>query len=230
MRVQVPPSASAPVHDWGFFVSYSDQRMPARVQAPVVEVGRLMPSTSRSTRVVGDVTVEIIRSARRKKTVSAKLLNWYTIEVRVPAHLSPKELDRIVADVVDKALARRAKMRSFRSDAQLQKRAQYLNRKFFDGQLRWRSIRFVRNQNTCFGSCSPTRGTIRISHRLRQVPAFVLDYVLAHELAHLVEANHSAAFWELVYRYPKAERARGYLMALQMEHDVLVDDEEDQPA
>ena len=182
-----------------------------------------MSSTSRSSFVVDDVTVEVIRSERRKKTVSARLVNWHTVEIRVPAHLRQRELDRIISDMVAKTLDRRRQLRPFRSDQQLEERGQRLNGEFFEGRLRWRSIRFVTNQNACFGSCSPTRGTIRISDRLRNVPAFVLDYVLVHELAHLVEADHSAAFWSLVYRYPKAERARGYLMAMEMERDHIRD-------
>jgi predicted metal-dependent hydrolase len=52
---------------------------------------------------------------------------------------------------------------------------------------------------------------IRLSHRLRPMPVWVLDYVLVHELAHLVEPTHSTAFWRLVARYPDAERAKGFL-------------------
>jgi hypothetical protein len=62
-----------------------------------------------------------------------------------------------------------------------------------------------------WGSCTPADGTIRVSERLREMPGWVLDYVLVHELAHLLVPGHGADFWELVGRYPRAERARGYL-------------------
>ena len=163
----------------------------------------------------------IVRSARRKKTVGSKLLNWYTLEIRAPVDIPEEELQRITQDLARRTLESRAKMRSFSSDEALERRAQGLNREHFGGALRWRSIRFVSNQNSRFGSCSPGRGTIRISHRLAGVPDFVLDYVLMHEIAHLQEPNHSKAFWELVYRFPRTERARGYLMALSLEDDAV---------
>lgn len=165
--------------------------------------------------------IVIVRSARRKKTVSSKLLNWYTLEIRAPADIPENELQRIIQDLARRTLESRAKTRNFASDEALERRAQRLNQEHFGQALRWRSIRFVNNQNSRFGSCSPGRGTIRISHRLAGVPDFVLDYVLMHEIAHLHEPNHSKAFWELVYRFPRTERARGYLMALSLEDDAM---------
>lgn len=162
----------------------------------------------------GDMVVRVIRSARRKRTVSARLVNWYTLEVRAPADIPEDELQRIIARFTETARRRREGMRGFGSDDDLQRRADRLNDELYGGAARWRSIRYVANQNTRWGSCSPTRGTIRISHRLAATPGFVLDYVIAHELAHLIEPGHTPAFWKLVYRYPRAERAIGYLMAL----------------
>ena len=103
------------------------------------------------------------------------------------------------------------------SDTDLEKRAREINRKYFDGKLRWQSIRYVTNQNKRYGSCTPAMGTIRISDRVATLPPFVRDYVIVHELAHLLEANHGPNFWALCNRYPLTERARGYLMALDLE-------------
>ena len=98
--------------------------------------------------------------------------------------------------------------------------AERINRKYFDGALTWQSIRYVSNMQRRYGSCTPGKGTIRISDRLLNMPKWVLEYVLVHELAHLVEANHGKRFWALVNRYPRAERARGYLMAVGMESET----------
>lgn len=158
--------------------------------------------------------IKIERSDRRVKTVSARL-EGDVLMVRAPAHISDAELKPLI----EKLAARLQKRKQTRTldDAALEQRAQQLNRAYFDGKLRWQSIRWVSNQNKRNGSCTPSQGTIRISHRLGAMPAFVLDYVLVHELAHLLEANHGPRFWQLVNRFPKAERARGYLMAVGLE-------------
>lgn len=109
--------------------------------------------------------------------------------------------------------------RRLNSDEALQQRAAELNREYFGGELKIESIRFVTNQNHRFGSCTPSTRTIRISHRLAEMPTWVLDYVIVHELAHLLQPNHSARFWKLVNRYKLTERARGFLMAKGMEEE-----------
>jgi hypothetical protein len=155
--------------------------------------------------------IKIVRSKRRKKTVSAREENGLFL-VQAPARMSDAELAPIVEKLKARWQKRQAKQKL--DDQALHRRAQELNRQYFEGKLKWQSIRWVTNQNKRFGSCTPTNGTIRLSHRLATMPTFVRDYVIIHELAHLVEPNHSANFWELVYRYPKTERARGYLMAI----------------
>jgi predicted metal-dependent hydrolase len=73
------------------------------------------------------------------------------------------------------------------------------------------SIRWVANQRSRWGSCTPVDRTIRLSHRLQQMPAWVVDYVIVHELAHLIEAGHNDRFWAWVARYPHSERAKAWL-------------------
>ena len=87
------------------------------------------------------------------------------------------------------------------------------------------SVRWVTNQNGRWGSCTPDDGTIRISHRIQEMPDWVIDYVLLHELSHLVVPSHSARFWDLVNRYPKAERARGYLEGISAATGVVLADD-----
>jgi predicted metal-dependent hydrolase len=69
----------------------------------------------------------------------------------------------------------------------------------------------VANQNGRWGSCTPADRTIRISEKVRDMPSWVTDYVILHELVHLIVPGHNARFWHLVGRYPRTERARGYL-------------------
>ncbi|NOZ51376.1 MAG: M48 family metallopeptidase [Chloroflexi bacterium] len=160
--------------------------------------------------------IEVIRSPNRHKTISARL-EGDKIIVRAPQHLPEAELQRAITRL--KTRIERRSQRHELSDTELQRRAQVLNRQYFGGRLKWQHIRWVSNQNRCFGSCTPARGTIRISHRVGALPTWVQDYVIVHELAHLIEANHSARFWALVNRYHRSERARGYLMALGLNED-----------
>lgn len=159
-------------------------------------------------------SIQIIRSPRRKNTSSAEQVDGRII-VRLPTGLTPREEEAIVAKLVA-SLERQQRRRDLNASQTLAERAAELNRTYFAGRLRVASIEYVSNQQARFGSCTPSRGTIRISDRLAKMPAWVLDYVIIHELAHLLEANHSPRFWSLVNPYPLTERARGYLIAVGM--------------
>jgi predicted metal-dependent hydrolase len=161
-----------------------------------------------------DWPVEIIRSAKRRKTVSAELRQGVLV-VRAPDTLPEAELAPLI-EKFRRQLAQKVR-RLPQNDAALAQRAQMLNERYFNGRFHWQSIRYVSNQNGRFGSCTPSRGTIRLSDRLVAMPTWVRDYVIVHELAHLEEANHGPRFWQLVNHYPLAERARGYLMAIGLE-------------
>lgn len=155
--------------------------------------------------------VEVRRSQRRRRTVSA-YRDGERVVVLIPDQFSRAE----ETEWVDKMLARLAarEQRARRTDDELTARAQRIIDRFLPDYARRAtpaSVRWVRNQNGRWGSCTPADRTIRISHRIQEMPDWVVDYVLLHELAHLVVPSHNARFWELVGRYPKAERARGYL-------------------
>ena len=75
-----------------------------------------------------------------------------------------------------------------------------------------KSVR-LRSQSTRWGSCASS-GRLNFNWRLILAPPFVLDYVAAHEVAHLVEMNHSAAFWAQVEStLPDMARGRAWLKA-----------------
>lgn len=158
--------------------------------------------------------VEVRRSRRRTRTMTA-FREGSTIVVCIPAQLSQADEDRYVPELVARVLANERKRRPPHGDAELRARAEQLAREYLEpaaGQLRLpHDVVWVDNQQQRWGSCSPGNATIRLSSRLQAMPSWVVDYVLLHELTHLLEVNHTPRFWELLGAYPQAERARGYL-------------------
>ncbi|WP_299440990.1 M48 family metallopeptidase [uncultured Phycicoccus sp.] len=155
--------------------------------------------------------VEVRRSRRRRQTVSAYRDGGRTV-VLIPASFSAAE----EAHWVDRMLTRLARgdERRAPSDDRLAARAARLSARYLGGHARPRSVRWVSTMDRRWASCTPSTGAIRVSDRLQDVPDHVLDYVLLHELAHLLVAGHGPAFWRLVGSYPKTDRARGFLDGL----------------
>ena len=132
--------------------------------------------------------------------------------VLIPAAFTPAEERRWVAQMVAKLQTREdRRKRSLGGDEELMGRARALSAAHLGGVPQPASVRWVDNQQRRWGSCTPADGSIRLSSRLRSMPEYVVDYVLVHELAHLIESSHDARFWALVAGYPRAERARGFL-------------------
>ena len=152
--------------------------------------------------------VEVRRSKRRRRTVSAHR-DGDRIVVMIPATMSRAEEAEWVETMV--ARLERSERRRKPSDAELLRRARALSDRYLGGLADPESVRWVDNQQSRWGSCTPGDRTIRLSVRLQGMPAWVVDYVLVHELAHLLEAGHTPAFWAWVDRYPRAEKAKGYL-------------------
>lgn len=158
------------------------------------------------------MNVEVKRSRKRKKTVQAAFREGRMI-VQIPSWMSKEEERRTVEDMKKKLTARIEK-KELEKKEDLKTRAEQINCKYFNGSLKIDSVEFTGSQKSRFASCNYRKGRIRISSRLSKAPHWVMDYILIHELAHLIHPNHSKAFWESVYRYPLTERARGYLIAL----------------
>ncbi len=151
--------------------------------------------------------VEIRASSRRTKTGAA---HWSgsRIIVQIPARLRGRERAAFVEDLVSRLLAQRPQHAA--SDADLMARCRDLGARYFEGLVP-HAVRWSASQRMRWASCSPATREIRVSSRLRSSPAWVLDAVLVHELAHLLEADHSARFRALADRYPRQRDAALYL-------------------
>jgi predicted metal-dependent hydrolase len=158
--------------------------------------------------------VEVRRSARRKKTISAEIVGDALV-VSIPERFSRAEEQEWVARMTARMSERKRRDR-LNSDDELARRARHLANRFLDG-VSFNEIGWVTNQKSRWGSCSPDDRSIRLSLELATYPSWVRDYVIVHELAHLIVPDHSDRFWALVDRYPLTERARGFLMAKGME-------------
>lgn len=164
--------------------------------------------------MVNGTPVAVQRSARRRRTVSARR-DEARVVLLLPQGLSARAEREWATRLVPRVLAAEARRRPPQGDDELMRRAVDLARRLLDApagrEVRPTSVRWVSNQHQRWGSCSVHTGAIRLSDRLRPMPDWVVDHVLVHELAHLVEPHHTPRFHALVARHEHAERATGFL-------------------
>ncbi|MFD5276752.1 YgjP-like metallopeptidase domain-containing protein [Pseudarthrobacter sp. NPDC058362] len=175
----------------------------------------LAPGTATVLTTPDGSPVEVRRSARRTRTVAAFWENG-TAVVAIPARFSAAQeaewVHRMLAKLQRQGEKRAAGgRRRPASDAALAEHAAALSARYLEGRAVPSSVRWVGNQNSCWGSATPADGTIRLSDKLRPMPQWVIDYVLLHELAHLLVPSHNAAFWRLLQAYPETQRAKAFL-------------------
>ena len=151
--------------------------------------------------------LELRISTRRRRSATATFEGSHLV-IALPARMSLREREETIAWLVERSLARRAKLPS--SDEGLARLAAEVGDSYLDG-LRPASVVWSDRQQKRFGSCSTDSGAIRISSRLREAPRFVLECVLVHEMAHLRHPDHSSAFHELANRHPKQREATTWL-------------------
>jgi predicted metal-dependent hydrolase len=159
--------------------------------------------------------VVIIRSKKRKSSIEAKIVKE-KLFIYLPITVNNVEEKKWI-EKMTKWSQNYQKKKELNS-SNLLKRAEELNKKYFKGTLDF-SIKFVTNQNTRFGSCTFSTKTIRISDKIAKMPRWVQDYVIIHELTHIIHPNHTKKFWEKVKEYKYTERARGYLIAVGLNPD-----------
>lgn len=155
------------------------------------------------------LATRVVRSTRRKKSSQARLVGD-VLDIRIPAWFSEAQEAETVEFFAKKFERER---NAERIDLQALARRLAAAHNFALPV----SIQWVSNQSHQWGSCTPANGSIRLSDRLGAFPEWVIAYVVCHELAHLSEPNHDQRFWDLVNRYPKTERARGFLIAKGMD-------------
>ena len=160
-----------------------------------------------SEATVPPITIRL--STRRKKTVAVREEGDGFL-VMSPAAIGEAELRRISVELVGKALKSR---RQTMGNKELAARAVQLNDKYLDGRATIGEIKFVTNMNTRWGSCSVQSKRIRISHYLQDVPGYVLDAVIIHELIHTFVPNHGPEFHRWEAHTPQLEKTQGYLEA-----------------
>ena len=167
---------------------------------------------------ISEGEIIVIRSARRKKSISAYRQGGRII-ISIPARMSKAEERAMVPEMVAKIRAQEAA--ATMSIESLQQSVGELLTELAPeitarpDSVNWRAMR------ERWGSCTSIDGTIRISDRLKGAPSYALEYVLFHEGIHLAYFDHGPEFKALLARFPNAELAEAYLSGYEAAENAL---------
>ena len=170
--------------------------------------------------------VKINFSRKRIRTIGARMVGD-TMHINAPAGIPQERLQRVIDKFKIRFEKQKLRQELNKTPETLQEIAQRLNNQYFSGKLEIKSIEYSVNQDRIFGICNHRTKNIKISYRLKEMPDWVRNYVIIHELAHIIEPNHGENFWNIVNRYSLSERARGYLLAKGLESNESEKDVED---
>lgn len=133
-----------------------------------------------------------------------------TLYISAPPQMASKRIEEISRNLA-RRLLRRERARQVNNEEDALALALKVARRF-ERQPRVDRALFVTNQRARWGSYSQRTHTIRLNAALRPMPRWVLEAVVAHELAHAIHPDHSPAFWELLHSVcPETERAMAFL-------------------
>ena len=158
--------------------------------------------------------IVIQRSKRRKKTLQATFKN-HIVKILAPSTASDTEINKFL-DKFLKKLERKDII--LNNDKELLSRANKLKKKFIPDAPDF-TIVFQESLKRTWGKCFTNQRKIIINPVLATYPKWVLDFVIVHEIAHLLIPNHGKEFRSLVDRFKLKERAVGFLMAKGMRED-----------
>jgi predicted metal-dependent hydrolase len=150
-------------------------------------------------------------SVERKavKNINARLREG-ELQVSIPARVERAEALRII-DELARRLLRRQRAHQINQEEDAVGLAQRVALRF-PAPPEVHSVQFTTITSARWGSYSPQTRSIRLSAALRHMPPWVLEAVVAHELAHAVHPDHSPAFWALLRGvYPDTDRAKDFL-------------------
>jgi len=166
--------------------------------------------TEASTKLLVDgMTLDLVVVRKRVKNINARL-HGSTLSVSAPHRVSRGEV-RSVAVELARRLLRRARADAVNGDDSGRIVAHKVAAKF-PKPPRVTEVRFSTNQRSQWGSYSPRTGIIRLNAVLKLMPPWVLEAVVAHELAHSFHPDHSPAFWKLVRSVCRqTDRANAFL-------------------